>query len=204
VDQEKHPILAGVIALVSVALAVGLILGVAAFVGTKVLGIGGGDGKSATSRGASLYLPEPKATETPSGPQITLAPTAPTDAEGSDDAEEDEDEQADDEASDKEKKGKKKREKSGEITLQASPLSVSPGSRIDLTGIYPTGEGLVLKVQRKMGGGSWEDFPVHPVAVSGSQFSTYILTERTGSQSFRMVEVDRPQNTSNVVKVQIG
>lgn len=207
-DQEKNPILAGLIALVSVALAVGLILGVAAFAGTKVLGIGG-DSKGKSSSAASLYLPQPKPTETPSNPQITLVPTESASAgdEESEDASEQSSDEASDEASDDAKKKaeeKKKKQQKAQITLQASPTSVSPGGRIDLTGIYPDGEAKILKVQRKTAGSSWQDFPVSPIAVSGGQFSTYVQTERSGTHAFRMVEVDNPKHKSNVVKVKVG
>ena len=52
--------------------------------------------------------------------------------------------------------------------------------QIDLTGVYPGGEGAILQVQR-FEGGKWEDFPV-TASVSNETFSTYVQTSQTGRQ----------------------
>ena len=85
------------------------------------------------------------------------------------------------------------------ITLQVFPGSVSPGERINLTGVYPTGEGATLQVQRFEGG--WTDFPVS-ARVSGGTFSTYVLTSRTGLTRFRVTDVGSGRS-SNPVRVTI-
>jgi hypothetical protein len=74
--------------------------------------------------------------------------------------------------------------------------------RIDLTGIYPGGEGAILQVQRKLDG-KWQDFLSVNVAVSGGQFSTYVQTGQTGQQQFRMRDTSSGL-VSNVVRVQVG
>ncbi|MEP9382251.1 hypothetical protein [Nocardioides sp. KR10-350] len=186
-QDEKHPIAAGLIALVAVAVAVGLIIGVVTLAATHVLGIGGDSAKRSSGAGASLYLPTPSPTDTPSGPLVTLTPDETESAEPSEGA------------SSKPEKTKKPEKK---ITLQAGELSVSPMQQIDLTGVYPGGEGAILRVQRQSGNGPWEDFPVPDLAVSGGQFSTYVQTSRPGVQKFRMKDIDSGA-FSNVVKVTI-
>src|SRR5690242_14155276 len=72
--DEQHPIVAGLIALVGVGLAVGLVLGGVVLVGTKVLGLGEDSTADGTSGQATMYLPEPEKTEDAGEPQITLSP----------------------------------------------------------------------------------------------------------------------------------
>lgn len=85
------------------------------------------------------------------------------------------------------------------ITLQAFPAQVSAGERINLTGVYPTGEGATLQVQRFESG--WTDFPV-TASVSGGTFATYILTSRAGPTRFRVTDIGNAQS-SNAVRVTI-
>ena len=73
--------------------------------------------------------------------------------------------------------------------------------QIDLTGVYPGGEGAILQVQR-FEGGSWQDFPV-TVSVSDGTFSTYVQTGQGGVNRFRVVDTDSGK-PSNEVKVTIG
>jgi len=191
VDQdEKHPILAGLTALVAVAVAVGLVLGVVTLAATHVLGIGGKSSTSSSRNGASLYLPTPSPTDTPSDPLVTLSvdpseTAAPSDTPTS--------------------KPSKKKTKAPEkkITLQASQVSAAPMQLFDLSGIYPGGEGEILRLQRKTAGAGWEDFGIPDVAVSGGQFSTQVQTGRAGAQKFRMKDIDSGA-LSNVVTVTIG
>ena len=132
-QDEKHPILAGLIALVAVTFAVGLVLGIVAIVGTHVFGVGG-DGGS-TSAGQTLYLPTPSPTPTPDSPLVTLAPSTqsaePTEA-------------PQETASPSESPSPKAKQ----ITLSSGETSVAPMQQIDLTGVYPGGEGAILQVQR--------------------------------------------------------
>ncbi len=73
--------------------------------------------------------------------------------------------------------------------------------QVDLTGIYPGGEGAVLQVQR-FTSGSWSDFPV-TVSVSDETFSTYVQTSQSGKNRFRVVDTDSGR-TSNEVTVTVG
>jgi hypothetical protein len=77
---------------------------------------------------------------------------------------------------------------------------VSPGERIDLTGVYQNGEGAVLQVQRYEGG--WTDFPV-TTTVSGGIFSTYLTTSRSGVLRFRVFDRATDRH-SNQVQVTVG
>lgn len=184
-QEEKHPVAAGLVALVAVGLSVGLLLGLVTLGFTRVTGLGGSDGSSNAVEGGgpSLYVPTPKPTQRPSGPLLTLAPgqvqgeivepaePPPTSAAASD-----------------------------EITLQVGQTEVEPMDRIDLTGVYPAGEGAILQVQR-LEDGEWTDFPV-TADVADGQFSTYVRTGRSGEQRFRMRDTDSDK-VSNEVTVTV-
>ena len=186
--REEHPVVSGLLALVGVGLAVGLFLGVAALLATQVLGLGGGSGNGSSTSQKSLYLPRPEKTRAPSGPLITLqagaSPTAgaTTSQEPSD-------------------KPTKKKPPKKQISLSASETSVAPMQQIDLTGVYPGGEGAILQVQR-FTDSSWQDFPV-TVSVSNETFSTYVQTSQGGVNRFRVVDTDTGLK-SKEVRVTVG
>ena len=186
--DEDHPVVTGLLALVGVGLAVGLVLGVATMIGTRVVGV---DGEAATSEATqqeSLYLPTPTDTGGPSGPLITLAPE-PGESRASDEGE------SSDQPSPTTSKSPQE-----EISLQAGQNEVSPMDRIDLSGVYPGGEGAILQVQR-FAGGSWDDFPV-TANVSNETFSTYVQTGQTGKNRFRVADTDSG-TVSNEVAVTV-
>ncbi|GGU25588.1 hypothetical protein [Nocardioides albus] len=195
----RHPIVAGVTALVAVAVGVGLIVGIGMFVGANILGLGGGgaasDQATDPDAGASLYAPSPKPTKTATGPAITLdaSPTsAPEKKAGSVSTST----SSSPSESAAEKPGKK------EITLQTGIVVAKPMERIDITGIYPGGEGAILRLERDEGEG-WQEFGIPDVSVTGEQFSTAIQTGRVGKHRFRMKDIDTG-TFSNVVSVTIG
>lgn len=180
--------LSGLVALVAVGLAVGLVLGGVAVAATSVLGLGDEESTQTASDDTDFYLPKPSPTEGPSGPLITLAPS--TDEEGPSEsapAEPEETEETED--------------AEGEITLSAGQTSVSPMEQIDLTGVYPGGEGAILQVQ-KFSGGAWQEFPVTAV-VSNETFATYVQTSFQGVNRFRVIDNDTGV-ASNEVKVTVG
>ena len=183
--DEGHPILTGLVALVGVAVVVGLILGLVVVAGANVAGLGGSDGSGSSSAERSMYLPRPQKTPMESGPQITLAP-GPSQSSAPKPG--------------KHKKHHKKPAKSKQLTLSASVTSASPMQQIDLTGIYPSGEGAILQVQRFADGG-WQDFPV-TVSVSNQTFTTYVQTSQGGVNRFRVVDTDT-HLASNEVRVTI-
>ncbi|TIC82952.1 hypothetical protein [Nocardioides sp. GY 10127] len=182
--SEEHPVLVGLVALVGVAMAVGLLLGGIALAGTKIAGLGDDSStSSADSTQETLYAPRPSktsssASESSSDSSSTASsPTSSATAQQT------------------------KKASTKKITLQASPSSVSAMEEIDLTGTYKGGEGSVLQVQR-YSDGSWTDFPVTAV-VSGGTFATYVQTGYTGKVKFRVVDTDSSR-TSNVVSVTVG
>lgn len=168
-DDVKGPLTQALVALVVVALAIGLLVGGGALVATKVLGLGGGTGAAAESTaGASLYMPSPSITDDPDGPQITLGPGDTPDATDT---------------------GEPVPEVVTGITVTASPGQVSPMGSVTLAGTYPDGEGAILQVQRQDATGAWSDFPV-AVSVVGGQFSTVVQSAQVGTNTFRLADTD--------------
>ncbi len=186
-DGEGRPVLTGLLALVGVAVAVGLVLGLVTLAGSRFLGLDGSSDSSGSTAERSMYLPKPSKTQQPSGPLITLAPgqTQPPASSSSPAG----------------KKSKKKQKPSPKISLSAGQTSVSPMEQIDLTGVYPGGEGAILQVQR-FTAGAWKDFPV-TASVSNETFSTYVQTSQSGVNRFRVVDTDTALQ-SNEVKVTVG
>ncbi len=183
--HDERPVLTGMLALVGVGLAVGLVLGGGALAVTRVLGIDGSSATTAATDAASLYLPRPSETTGPSGPLLTLAPAPGGGAASQEPSEEP-----------SETKAPKK-----QISLSAGQTQDAPMGQIDLTGVYPGGEGSVLQVQKFVSGG-WQDFPVTAV-VSNETFATYVQTSAQGVNRFRVVDNDS-KTASNEVKVTVG
>ena len=184
-EREGRPVLSGILALVGVGLAVGLIVGLAALIGTRMLGFGGDTASAETTSNQSMYLPKPEKTEAADGPLITLAPEPSSSGDTS--------------SKPSESETTEKAEK--RISLSASQTEVAPMEQIDLTGVYPGGEGAILQVQR-FTNGTWQDFPV-TVSVSDETFATYVQTSQAGLTRFRVVDTDT-ERISNEVRVQIG
>ena len=177
-STQDHPVLTGLIALVAVAVVVGVIGGLAALVGSRVLGLDGdpaAGARSESTSGASLYLPDPTITTPP--------PETPTDEQSPSES------------------ASESTEPATGITLSASQQTVGAMQQIDLTGTYPTGEGAILQVQR-LEGGAWTDFPV-TMSVSNQTFSTYVQTSQTGENRFRVIDTDT-DTFSNEVVVTVG
>lgn len=182
---EDHPIATGLVALVAVTVAVGLILGVVVLAGTRVLGLGGDDGSTGSSAERSMYLPRPEKTPTASGPQVTLSPGATESSSASGGA---------DEPTGSESPRK-------QITLSAAATMAGPMEPFELTGVYPGGEGAILQVQRFQDG-SWQDFNA-TTSVSDETFQTPIQTSLAGVNRFRVVDTDT-RLESNEVRITIG
>ena len=169
--------LTGLVALVSVGLVVGLVLGGVALGATRFLGIGEDPGAETVSDDVDFYLPKPSPTDGPSGPLITLAPS--------------EEEKAGEQEPSEPEETETEEAREDEITLSAGQTSVGVMENIDLTGVYPGGEGSV-----------WQDFPVTAV-VSNETFSTFVQTSFQGVNRFRVVDNDSGL-TSNEIKVTVG
>lgn len=181
-ERPQRAVLAGLVALVGVALAVGLILAGAALVGSRMLGLSGDDDAAGEStEQETLYLPPPEKTGS-DGPEVTLDTDDPEETSGSDPEE-----------SESEDAGKA-------ITLSSGQTEVENFGRIDLTGTYPKGEGAILQVQR-LDGRNWTDFPI-TVSVTDGTFATYIQTGVSGLNKFRMLDKSTGE-ASNVVNVRV-
>lgn len=175
-DTENRPVLTGLIALVGVAVAIGLLGGLAVMVGVKATGIGDTASASDDSTPSTFQLPRPSDTGSSApAPVDPVEPSPGTETSSEAPAE--------------------------DISLAATQQSVSPMQQIDLTGTYPSGEGAILQVQR-FENGAWQDFPV-TMSVSGGAFATYVQTSRTGPNKFRVVDTDT-QVTSNEITVTVG
>lgn len=175
-DTENRPVLTGLVALVGVAVAIGLLGGLAVLVGVKVTGIGGSSEASSDSTSSATFrLPRPTDTSSETTPveESEPSPAAETSSEAP----------------------------AQGISLSAAQQSVSPMQQIDLTGTYQAGEGSILQVQR-LENGSWSDFPV-TMSVGGGTFATYVRTGRTGPNQFRVVDTDSDV-VSNEVTVTVG
>lgn len=181
--REGHPIVTGLVALVAVAVAVGLILGFVVLAGTRVIGLGEDSGSGSSSAERSLYVPLPEKTPSETAPQITLAPNGETPTQT---------------VTQEPTKSESPRK---QLTLSAGATAVGPMERLDLTGVYPGGEGAILRVER-FADGSWQDFGV-TASVSNETFATYVQTGVPGVNRFRVVDTDSGLE-SNEVRVTIG
>jgi hypothetical protein len=181
--SEAHPVVAGLLALLGVGLAIGLLISGAALAGTSVLGLGESDDSDQATSEQTINVPDPVPTDPPTGPLITLEP-APSN-------------QGDDEETEAPP------EPEDAISLSAAVTQVRPGEPIDLSGVYPGGEGATLVVQR-LEDGTWVDFADGEVTttVSNETFSTYVLTERTGLNTWRVRDA-RTDEVSNEVRVKV-
>ena len=178
-EEEGHPILSGLAALVGVGVVVGLLVSGGALAASSMLGLGGGDDGGTASSQQSMYLPKPSDTALETGPQITLQPgdETPSGTESSSTAPQ------------------------FPISLSAAATEVGPMEEIYLTGVYPDGEGAVVQVQR-FENGKWDDFATVDAVVSGQTFSTYVQTAQLGVNRFRVRDTDGPE-VSNEVRVKV-
>jgi hypothetical protein len=184
--SEEHPILAGLLALVAVGLAVGLVIGGVVIVGTKLMGLGDDSGDSASSGRASLYLPTPVKTQPADEPQVTLGSGASGSPEES--------ASPNDPGASESAKPK--------ITLAVSTTEVGSMEPFELTGVYPKGEGAILTVQR-FEDGAWVDFPATG-SVSGEQFQIPVQSSRVGKTRFRVVDSDSGLKSDEVTVTVAG
>jgi hypothetical protein len=175
-NTENRPVLTGLLALVGVAVVIGLLGGLAVMVGVKATGIGDTSTASDDSTSSATFnLPRPSDTSSSiPAPEESVEPSA---GEPSSEA------------------------PATGISLTATQQSVSPMQQIDLTGTYPGGEGAILQVQR-FENGAWSDFPV-TMSVSGGTFATYVQTSQVGANKFRVIDTDT-QVASNELTVTVG
>ncbi|GAA4819542.1 hypothetical protein ACFQ0K_10875 [Nocardioides caeni] len=196
-DSPKfdRPVLNGLVALVAVALGVGLILGLVALLASSQLGLGDSDSAVADGSGQreSMSIPE-QFESAESGPRITLATEDPDESE---DPEESEDESEEPTATETTEDVVE----DDEISLQAASTTVTAGERIYFSGVYPAGEGAILWVQRYEND-TWSDFPAS-VGVTNGTFSSYVFTGVSGLNRFRVIDRDTG-TASNEIRVTVG
>jgi hypothetical protein len=164
-----------VVKILAVAVGIGLVIGVCAWIMVKALGL---DASQASDLGPgeirpvtplpTTALPVPSAT--PSGDNPGLVTTSPSAG-------------------------------NGQLYLTASPVLVKPMERINLTGQWPGHDNEGLLVQR-LEGGQWTDFGVQ-VSVKVGTFETYVMTGRDGDQKFRVFD-PATKTASNEVTVTVG
>ena len=178
-EHKEHPVLWGLGAMVVVAAAVGVLIGIGALGVTRVLGLSGGGSGSGTSAGATMVIPSPSGTRSSESesdsPEATKTPEPGQQSSSTAEAK--------------------------PITLQSAQSAVAPMQQIDLSGSYPGGDGAILQVQR-FEGGSWVDFPV-TMSVTGDSFDTFILTGHTGVNRIRVIDTTNGDK-SNEIKVTVG
>ena len=145
-DGEGRPVLTGLLALVGVAVAVGLILGLVALVGTKVLGLDGGSSSRRPPPSTRCTCPGRRRRRRRPGPLITLAPGRRSRRRPEQPAGQEADQEED--------------RRSTQISLSAGETSVAPDAADRPHRRLPGGEGAILQVQRFTSGGL-EGLPGH-------------------------------------------
>jgi hypothetical protein len=175
--RERQQEVAAVIAkILGVAIVIGLVIGLGAWILVKALGLSAGDGSGPVSGAVqpvtplpTTALPVPSASAPTDNPGlVTTTPAAPG---------------------------------TGALYLSASPVFVKPMERINLTGQWPGHDNEGLLVQR-LEGGQWSDFGVQ-VSVDVGTFATYVKTGRAGDQKVRVYD-PATKTASNEVTVTVG
>ena len=165
-----------VVKIVGVAVAIGLAIGLGAWLMVKAIGLDAPDSSGSTTGGVqpntplpTTALPVPSDSASPSGVPTGVV-TSPGPAAGA-------------------------------LYLNATPVQVRPMERINLTGQWPGHDNESLLVQR-FEGGSWSDFGVQ-ARVNLGTFETYVMTGRSGDQRFRVFDPGT-KTASNEVTVTVG
>ena len=183
-DSGRRDVLVGLGALVVITLVVGGVVSAMALGAAKLTGIGDGSSGGPEAR-PSLFIPSGEPTTSPEAYPDPSGADRPSPSES---------------ASPSASESPSRADRSRRITLQAFPLEVAPGERINLTGVYPSGEGATLQVQRFEG--TWTDFSTVTARVQGGIYNTYVLTSRSGEARFRMLDTVAGR-ASNPVRVTI-
>ncbi|HEX6876967.1 MAG TPA: hypothetical protein VF165_15010 [Nocardioidaceae bacterium] len=192
-ENDDNPwyrsLLAGIGALLGVAILVGGVISLVTLGAVNVSGIG--DSSSSPVAEQTLYIPKHEdRSHDPRDKDLTLSdlnggrnPQASASAQPG-------------ESPSPTKDAKKNKKQPSVISLSASPTTVQQMEQIYLSGTYPGGEGATLQVQR-LEGGSWNNFPTS-ASVSGGTFSTYVMTGQQGDNKFRVVDTDSGKKSNDV------
>ena len=173
--ERRQEVTAVVLKIVGVAVAVGLVIGLGAWIMVKALGLESSDTPSTSTAQVGPNTPLPStALPVPTGSDLpTPDDTVPTTGAPA----------------------------SGDLYLNASPVFVRPMEKIYLTGRWAGHDNEGLLVQR-FEDGQWADFGVQ-TRVNVGTFDTYVMTGRSGDNKFRVVDPET-QTASNEVTVTVG
>lgn len=177
-DEQRRNLVMAVLKVVGVAVVVGAVIGLGVLVVVKALGLSGTPATHSPARGDTAVpsaLPT-VALSSPGGSESSTPTDTPseTPTPGPDQA----------------------------IRLSATPVSVQPLQRIDLTGTWSGPDNTSLQVQR-MENGAWTDFSTVQAQLRGGTFTTYVMTSRPGANRFR-VRDPASGKASNAVTVTVG
>jgi hypothetical protein len=176
--DTRQELTAVILKVLGVAIAVGLLIGVGAWILVKGLGLDSTDTSTTGSTQVGPITPLPTTAlpvpgeSSPATPDDTGLDTSTPAAPGT-----------------------------GDLYLSAAPVLVNPMERINLTGQWPGHDNEGLLVQR-MENGKWADFGVQ-VRVNVGTFETYVMTGRAGDQKFRVFDPES-KTASNEVTVTVG
>lgn len=198
-EENENPVANGLVALVAVGLVIGLLTAIIALLGTRLVGLGGGDGTSSggVAAGDSLYLPSLVPTELDSRMLVTLAPVeteTPDSATASG--------SASPSSTPSSTPTESEQPEGTSILLNAGSLRVEAGDEVMLSGTFRRGEGSVLDIWYKVEDEDWTEFNLD-VNVYGGVFQVHVATYKTGTIQWRVQDPDSGIE-SNVVTVHHG
>ena len=198
-EENDSPVVNGLVALIAVALVIGLLAAIIAMLGTRLVGLTGGSGASTdgVAVGDSLALPPLEPTELDSGLLITLAPTQTPTASASSSAPLGIGESATPSGGASESPSETP-DSDPAILLQASDNTVKTGDDLMLSGTYKGGEGAVLGIWYDFGQG-WQAFNLN-ANVYGGVFQAFVSTYKTGTVEWQVRDPETDKK-SNVVTV---
>ena len=175
--DPRQELTAVILKVLGVAVAVGLVIGIGAWLMVKTLGLDSAEVSSDLPGGSSspvtplpttaLPVPTESALPTPDNTGLVTRTSSPT----------------------------------GDLYLTATPVFVDPMERINLTGQWPGHDNEGLLVQR-FEDGEWRDFGVQ-VRVNVGTFETYVMTGHSGDQKFRVFD-PQSKTSSNDVTITVG
>lgn len=201
-EENDSPVANGLVALVAVALVIGLLAAIIALLGTRLVGLTGGGGGSTggVAAGESLSLPPLEPTELDSGLLITLAPVQSPTPSASSSAPLGIGESATPSASASPSATARETENQTgdrDIALQASDSSVEAGDEVMLSGTYHGGEGAVLDIWYDKDGEGWQEFNLD-ANVYGGVFQAFVTTYKSGTFVWQVRDPETGKKSNEV------
>lgn len=202
-EENDSPVANGLVALVAVAVVIGLLAAIIALLGTRLVGLSGGDGGSSDgiAAGASLSLPPLEPTELDSGLLITLAPVQSPTPSASSSAPLGIGESATPSASSSPSATPEDSDDTADraLSLQAADSSLKTGDELMLSGTYRGGEGAVLDIWYDVNDEGWKEFNLD-ANVYGGVFQAFVSTYKSGTITWQVRDPENG-NKSNEVRV---